>query len=174
MIKNNLKGKLQEIKLLAMDVDGTLTDASMYYTANGEEMKRFSTRDGMGIMLLRKGGIDTAIITSEDSKIAEARAQKLSIGHIILGCRNKSKAIIELAEELSLTLENIAYIGDDVNDAPIMGIVGISACPSDAAQTVKNIATIVCDNAGGNGAVREFCELILQSQNKLITLNEDW
>lgn len=166
--------KLKEIKLLVMDVDGTLTDAAMYYSDDGEALKRFSTRDGMGITLLKRGGIKSAIVTSEDSAISEKRALKLRIDHIFLMCHNKTDAVKELAEKLSISLENIAYIGDDINDGPVMKIVGVSACPADASRTILEIADYVCRFDGGNGAVREFIELILESQNKSITLTENW
>jgi YrbI family 3-deoxy-D-manno-octulosonate 8-phosphate phosphatase len=165
---------LKSIKLLVMDVDGTLTDCGMYYSANGEELKRFSTRDGMGITLLKSNNIETAIITSEESQIAKSRANKLKIGHVILGCKNKTEALKELALKLNLNLNEIAYIGDDINDENVMNICGYSACPSDAVQTILNTADYVCEHKGGNGAVREFCELILTSQDKSITLSENW
>jgi YrbI family 3-deoxy-D-manno-octulosonate 8-phosphate phosphatase len=164
----------KSIKLLVMDVDGTLTDSAMYYSANGEELKRFSTRDGMGITLLRRNNIETAIITSEESQIAVSRAKKLNIDHVMLGCKNKTEALNELALKLNLNSNEIAYIGDDINDEHVMNICGFSACPSDAVQAILNTADYVCENKGGYGAVREFCELILTSQNKSITLSENW
>ena len=173
MNSEEFKQKLNKIKLLIMDVDGTLTDSAMFYSKNGEELKRFSTRDGMGITLLQLGGIDSAIITSENSDIALARANKLKIHHIILGSHNKINSIIELAEKLSISLENIAYIGDDVNDAQAMKICGATACPNDAVNHIKQIVDYICSHNGGNGAVREFAELILESQNKQLTLPEN-
>lgn len=174
MISKDLNSKLEKITLLAMDVDGTLTDAAMYFTENGEMLKRFSTRDGMGIKLLQKNGIETAIITSENSPIAAARAKKLDIKNVVLGCHNKTEAINDLAEQLGIKNENIAYIGDDINDAMVMKIVGVSACPSDAVESIKEIADYICTNKGGNGAVREFAERILKSQNKSVLLTENW
>ena len=153
--------KLKNIKLLAMDVDGTLTDSAMYYSANGEELKRFHTRDGMAMNLLRKAGIDTAIITSENSKIVMSRAMKLNIEHIIMGCRNKSTALRDLADQLELSLKEIAFIGDDINDYYVMKIAGVSACPADATELILETADYICNKNGGNGAVREFAELIL-------------
>jgi 3-deoxy-D-manno-octulosonate 8-phosphate phosphatase (KDO 8-P phosphatase) len=166
--------KLKKVKLLVMDVDGTLTDAGMYFTENGEAFKRFSTRDGMGVVLLKKSGIDSAIITSENSKIVEARAKKLSIEYVILGSHNKEFALKELCSRLKLDLENIAYIGDDVNDAYAMRISGICACPNDSVEYIKNLSNYVCKENGGYGAVREFAELILKAQNKPNYLTENW
>lgn len=174
MISKELTQKLKKIKLLVMDVDGTLTDNAMYYSANGEELKRFSTRDGMGINLLQKNNIDTAILTSESSKIAQARAKKLNIEHVVLGSHNKTEAIKELSQNLNIELDNFAYIGDDVNDLLAMKIIGVSACPSDAVDSIVEIVDYHCAKPGGNGAVREFAELILLSQNKSILLKENW
>ncbi len=170
----NLKERLSKIRLLVMDVDGTLTDGSMYYSSEGEQLKRFNVRDGMGIELLKKGNISTAIITSENSPIALARANKLKIENIEINCRDKSSALRNLASKLNMDLSEIAYIGDDVNDIHVMGICGFAACPFDSVESIKNIADYICKNSGGKGAVRELCEMILLSQNKSITLDENW
>jgi YrbI family 3-deoxy-D-manno-octulosonate 8-phosphate phosphatase len=157
-----------------MDVDGTLTNGRVYYSANGEELKKFSIRDGMGIELLKLADIDLAIITSENSNIVKARASKLNIKNLILGSRNKKKSLIELIDSLSLTLEETAYIGDDVNDLPALEIAGFSACPLDATDTVKDKCDFISTKQGGKGAIREFAELIILYQNKSITLPENW
>jgi len=172
--KEHFAERLKKVKLLVMDVDGTLTDSSMYYSKNGEELKRFSTRDGMGITLLHKSGILTAIVTSEDTQIVAARAKKLNIDYVQLGCRNKSSTVTELAGKLDLDLSEIAFIGDDINDEHVMKIVGLSACPNDAVKIIKKIANYKCKKSGGYGAVREFAELILSAQNKPICINEQW
>lgn len=169
-----LNEKLSRVKLLVMDVDGTMTNAKVYYSNKGEELKEFSIRDGMGIELLRKGKIKTAILTTENSQIVTTRASKLKIENVILGSRNKKKDLLDLAQKLSLNTENLAYIGDDVNDIHAMEAVGVSACPKDATSEVKKVASYVCENTGGNGAVREFAEKILISQNKSLILEENW
>ncbi|MBX3044716.1 MAG: HAD-IIIA family hydrolase [Candidatus Kapabacteria bacterium] len=175
MVKDALiSQKLSKIKLLAMDVDGTLTDSAMYYSQNGEELKRFTTRDGMGITLLHKAGIKTAIITSENSAIVSARAKKLSIGHVILGSKDKSSAIRQISADTQISLDEIAFIGDDVNDEHIMKLVGVSACPSDAVEVILKTADIICSKKGGYGAVREFSEMILRAQDKPIYIQEQW
>lgn len=171
---SELKEKLIKIKVVAMDVDGTMTDGSLFYSDEGEQVKRFSARDGMGVTLLHKAGIETAIITSEISPIVQARAKKLRINNVILGSRNKSQAIEELAESLEVDISNLAFIGDDVNDYHALKCAGFSACPSDAAEQVKGIVDYVCSAPSGNGAVREVCEMILLSQNKSIILEENW
>ncbi|MFP4368919.1 MAG: KdsC family phosphatase [Bacteroidota bacterium] len=174
MITKEISQKLSKVKLLVMDVDGTLTDSAMYYSKDGEELKRFSTRDGMGINLMHKAGLDTGIITSENSPIAKARADKLKIKHLVLNCRNKTDAFNRLCSELSLSHEETAYIGDDINDIHVMKLAGVSACPGDAADSVLKVTDYICRANGGNGAVREFCEIILSAQDKLITLEENW
>lgn len=173
-IKNQISQRLSKIKLLAMDVDGTLTDSAMYYSEHGEAMKRFSTRDGMGITLLHKNQIQTAIITSENSPIVTSRANKLNVNHVVLGCRDKSAAIEQIAKKCNIDLSEIAYIGDDINDEHIMKIVGFSACPSDASEIITSICDYVCTTKGGHGAVRELAEIILKSQNKPISIQEQW
>lgn len=162
------------ITLVVMDVDGTLTDSAMYYSDSGEVLKRFTTRDGMGITLLHKAGIKTAIITSENSEIVRRRAEKLRISEVVLGCHDKTAALIEMAQRLNTPLASVAYIGDDVNDVHAMQISGFSGCPSDAVAAVRSVAHFACNERGGHGAVREFAEFILLSQKKAITLNEGW
>lgn len=174
MISNLLSLKLKKIKILIMDVDGTLTDGRVYYSASGEAMKRFSIRDGMGVELLRRAGIDVGIITSETSQIVVKRAEKLKIIHLIMGSRNKKKDLENIAKKLNLALEEIAYIGDDVNDFQPLQIAGVSACPVDSAESVINIVDYRCNARGGDGAVREFIELILKTQEKQIVLPEEW
>lgn len=174
MDTNIYNSKLSKIKILVMDIDGTLTNSMVYYSANGEELKSFSIRDGMGIELLHLNNIKTAILTSENSKIIVARATKLKIEHIILGSRNKKQDLINLANSLNLELENIAYVGDDVNDLQAMQIAGFSACPSNSVKHIKEIADYISDFRGGEGAVRDICELILLALNKPITLPEQW
>lgn len=170
----SLDEKLRQVEVLVMDVDGTLTDGAMYFGAEGEVMKRFSTRDGMGITLLHRAGIRTAIITSENTPIVVARAAKLKIDHVILGSRNKKHSLIELAGKLGTNFVRMAYIGDDINDADPMKMCGVSACPSDATASIAAIAHFKSSYTGGNGAVREFAEAILVAQEKPIVLPEEW
>ncbi len=160
--------------MLVMDVDGTLTNGKVFYSKNGEEVKVFSIRDGMGIELLRKGGIMTAIITSENSEIVTARANKLNIEHVILGSRNKKQDLKDLSLKVGISIDSMAFIGDDINDIQAMQVAGIGACPKDSTEQVLMIADYICTHEGGNGAVRELAEKILLSQNKQITLPESW
>ena len=160
----NSRGEPAKIKLFASDIDGTLTDGGMYYSQRGEDLKKFNTRDGMAFELLKRNGIKTALVTSENSKINEERASKLGIDFIVQGKKSSGKleAVLGVCDQLGLDISEVAYIGDDINCLELLSEVGISACPSDASQKVKNLKDIiVMSSAGGEGAVREFMEIIL-------------
>ncbi|XDZ63096.1 acylneuraminate cytidylyltransferase [Alphaproteobacteria bacterium LSUCC0396] len=155
----------QNIKIFLCDVDGTLTDAGMYYGENGEEFKKFNTHDGKGFELLRKAGIKTGIITSENTKIVENRAKKLNVDYLYQGLDAKGK--LEIAKEIcrkdGITLNNVAYIGDDVNCRELLQSVSIAACPEDAINDIKMIPNIInLTKKGGEGAVREFIDLLIK------------
>ena len=157
-----LKDSRPAIKLLAMDVDGVLTDGGMYYAEDGNELKRFNTIDGKGIELVRNAGIRTAIITSENMKLNARRGQKLKIDFVLQGVQDKLRAMLELCRELKIDMNNTAYIGDDVNDSVLLENAGLSACPANAVDAVKDIPGILrLKHSGGYGAVREFCDYIL-------------
>jgi N-acylneuraminate cytidylyltransferase len=153
---------IQDIKLLALDVDGTLTDAGMYYSAQGEELKKFNTRDGQGLALLRDTGIDVAIITKENSPIVRARAEKLKIDKCYVGINDKIGCLKSLCRDMKIGLNNVAYVGDDVSDLECMKAAGFAACPSDAVESVRSVSHYICKYPGGAGAVREVCELLIQ------------
>ena len=150
-----------KIKLFAMDVDGVLTDGGMYYTEEGEVMKKFNTRDGMGIEFLRKSKLIPAIITKESSKIVIKRADKLKVEEVFIGVEDKLKVIEELANKYNLSFEEVAYIGDDINDLPVLEKVGLSFAPDDAVPEIRQIADYVTSKEGGEGAVREAVDFIL-------------
>ena len=153
---------MSDIKLFATDVDGTMTDACMYYAENGLELKKFNFRDGMGFKLLREAGIKTAIITSEDTPIVRKRADKLKVDYLSMGNWKKLEFIKKICTELDITLENVAYIGDDINDEELLNAVKYKACPNDAVKRIKNISNIrILNSKGGEGAVREFIEILL-------------
>lgn len=152
-----------QIKLFLSDVDGTLTDGGMYYSEKGDELKKFNTRDGMGFQLLREAGIKTGIITSENTEIVANRAKKLKIDFLVQGKRDGGKlaATQEICRQLGITLNEVAYIGDDINCRELLEAVGVAACPADANTIIKNIASIqIMSRNGGEGCVREFIELI--------------
>jgi len=151
-----------KIKLFLMDVDGVLTDAGMYYTESGDELKKFNTHDGKGIELLRKAGIKTGIITSENTEIVANRAKKLKVDYLYQGVKDKLSVARQICEKDGFSLNEIAYIGDDINDIKLLENVGIAACPDNATFKVKLIPNLtILDKRGGCGAVREFIEILL-------------
>lgn len=153
-----------EVKLFLSDVDGTLTDAGMYYGENGEELKKFNTHDGKGFELLRNAGIKTGIITSENTSIVKNRAKKMKVDYIYQGLEHKGKLQIakEICEKENIKLSEVAYIGDDINCKELLECVGQRACPSDSVDEIKNIPNIIkLSKKGGEGAVREFVRIIL-------------
>jgi YrbI family 3-deoxy-D-manno-octulosonate 8-phosphate phosphatase len=155
---------LRQIRLLATDVDGVLTDAGMYYSENGDEWKKFNTRDGMGLKLLQKAGLITAIVTQERTKLVARRAEKLAIPELHQGIMDKLPVIRAMAERYGLTLRQVAYIGDDINDLEALTAVGWSASPADGMPVVRAAVDYVCEKKGGEGAVREIVEMILEAQ----------
>ena len=157
---------LQRLRLFATDVDGVLTDAGMYYSESGEELKKFNTRDGMGIKLLQAAGLVTALITMEETKLVTRRAEKLAIPEVHQGARDKLAVMREMVARHGLTLQDVAYIGDDVNDLEVLNAVGFSAAPADALPAVRNAVDYVCRQKGGEGAVREVADLILEAKSK--------
>lgn len=158
--------EMSNIKLFLTDIDGTLTDGGMYYSENGDELKKFNTRDGMGLKMLQSKGIKVGIITSEEKQLNDRRAKKLNVDFIYQGKKDGGKLSVakEIALHLGIGMENIAYIGDDVNCIDLLSKVGCAACPNDADVRVRDIAGIkIMSNKGGEGCVREFAEFILGS-----------
>ena len=158
------------VKLFLTDVDGCLTDGGMYYTSEGDVMKRFCVYDGMGMVLLRKAGIPCGILTSEQSPIVKARAEKLQLDDLYLGvgspdrkgCLTKLEAAKRICAQLGITLNEVCYVGDDVNDIDLLSAVGMPCCPPNARPEVKAIQGIhVLKTPGGQGAVREISDEIL-------------
>ena len=160
--KAALLERARRVKLVLTDCDGVLTEAGVWVSPRGEEAKRFSLRDGMGVERLRLlAGIETGIVTREDSEIVRKRAEKLGIAELHLGVSRKATAVREVAARRGLALPQLAFLGDDVNDLGAMEAVGFSACPADAFPAVKERAHFVCQSPGGQGAFREVAELIL-------------
>jgi len=157
--------KAKKIKLVLTDCDGVLTDTGVYYGPDGESLKRFSIRDGMGVERLRKiVSVETGIVTGENSDIVKSRAKKLNITQLHLGIKNKSELLDQILESIGLTSKEVAFIGDDTNDIEIMKRVGLSAAPADATKFAKEVAHVIVENNGGNGAFRDFAELIISSK----------
>ncbi len=156
------------IKLVLSDVDGVLTDAGMYYSESGDELKKFNTRDGMGFQLLREAGIKTGIITSENTKMVENRARKLKLDYLYQGKREGGKlsAALEICAKEGISIGEVAYIGDDVNCYDLLSAVGFAACPADANIRVKNIPNIHIQSLrGGEGCLREMVDKLLGYDN---------
>lgn len=158
------RARLRRIRLFATDVDGVLTDAGMYYSESGDEWKKFNTRDGMGLKLLQKAGLITAIVTQERTRLVARRAEKLTIPEVHQGVMDKLSMIRDMVSRYGLTLEQVAYIGDDVNDLEALKAVGFSASPADGMPQVLQAVDYVCRKKGGEGAVREVVEMILEAQ----------
>jgi len=158
------KKQIPEIKLFLSDVDGVLTDAGMYYTEKGDEVKKFCTYDGMGFKLMQQKGVKVGIITSEDVELNRRRAKKLKLDFDFHAQTNKLETVEKLIREMGISLVNVAYIGDDTNDFELLSKVGVAACPTNARKVIKNISGIIhLDTAGGSGAVREFAEYIIDN-----------
>ena len=165
VFNNSMQTRLAEIKLVLTDCDGVLTDGGVYYGAEGEQLKKFNIRDGMGVERLRKWAeIPTGIITGERSPSVQQRAAKLNITELHLGIKDKERVLMEILERYALAPEQIAYIGDDVNDLVVRPYVGVFFCPSDALHQVKKQADIVLQLPGGAGCFREMAELILEAK----------
>ncbi len=148
-----------KIRLFLSDVDGVLTDAGMYYSEQGDELKKFNTYDGMGFQLLQKRGIKVGIVTKEDRQLNRRRAHKLNLDYHFHGVEDKLSLVTGLCQELGISLEEVAYIGDDVNDQELLLAVGIAACPASARSLIKSIPGIIrLSSSGGAGAVRELVE----------------
>ena len=155
---------LEKITLIVLDVDGTMTDGGVYIDSNGIETKKFNIKDGAGIVLAQSAGIDFMILTGRSSACVEQRAKELNIKYTAQGIQNKAAYVKDFASANRLLPEQIAYIGDDLNDLPSMHYVGVSACPADASDEVKAYCDFVLPQKGGEGAVRTFVELLLKER----------
>ena len=152
---------MTRIKAVALDVDGVLTDGTFAWGPAGEEFKGFSFRDVMGISLARKAGLRFALITGEESPLVDRFARKMGIQDIFQGCKDKAGALREFAERHGLSLEEVCYVGDDVNDLPAFAIAGLAAAPGDAHPKAKQAAAYVAQAGGGRGAVREILDHVM-------------
>ena len=159
-----MSNSAKNIKLVGTDIDGVWTDARMYYSADGDILKSFSTYDGMGVQLLREAGIPLIIMTGENTEIVAMRAEKLGIDRIFQGENEKLNRLKEVCAELDITLGEVAYIGDDVNDLDILRAVGISAMPPNSPILDQFSPDYLTNRSGGNGAFRDFVDFILSQQ----------
>ena len=160
----NLNEKAKKIKLVGTDIDGVWTDSKMYVTPNGEWMKAFSTYDGMATAMLKEKGIIVAILTGENSDVAIARAEKLQIDEVYVDEHEKLKRLTYLTKKYDITMDEVAYIGDDVNDLEVLKAVGFSALAGNSPIQDQFTPDYVTTRHGGNGAFREFADIILNAQ----------
>ena len=162
MTKQNISKTSKKIKLVLTDVDGVLTDGGRYYSSKGEILKKFHTRDGMGVNILLRNGIKTVIITKENSPITNKWTKEMNISFVYNGIKNKEKQLPIICKKFRVTSNQIAYVGDDVNDTKLLSLVGLSATPNDGIPSLKKTVDFVCKNNGGSGAFREFADYILK------------
>ncbi|MEI7813106.1 MAG: HAD family hydrolase [Ignavibacteria bacterium] len=169
--KKNRGFDFTKIKLILTDIDGVWTDGGVYYTEEGMAMKCFNVKDGIGVDRLRDQGIETGIITGDDSVILQTRARKLGIDLVYTGIAEKTIVLDKICALRGLSYENIAYIGDDVNDLGVMARAGFTAAPVDAVDDVINAVDYVCSRRGGEGAFREFADIIIKNRDKMPSLS---
>ena len=160
-MNQKLKDKIKKIKLIATDVDGVLTDGGMYYSSKGDTLKKFQARDGMAVSILKRNTIPTVIITKDRNQIVKKRSSKMNIDKLFDGIKNKEEVVPKLCKLYSLSENNIAYIGDDVNDLEILKRTGFSVTPKDGNLEVKKNVDYTCKSRGGEGVLREVCDLII-------------
>lgn len=159
-----LSEKLKTIALVVLDVDGVLTDGKIIIDDLGNESKHFHVRDGHGLKLLMRGGVDVALLTGRTSEVVNHRARDLGITTVCQGAKDKAQVLAEMLADKHISRERVAYVGDDIVDVPAFRIVGFSAAVADAPGYVKAHADYITEKKGGDGAVREICEMILKSQ----------
>jgi 3-deoxy-D-manno-octulosonate 8-phosphate phosphatase (KDO 8-P phosphatase) len=164
MVFEELRDLFQKVRLVIFDVDGVLTDGSLYYGPEGEAFKAFNAKDGLGIHQLVRSGIEVGIITGRVSSFVTKRAEDLGIRHVYQKKMDKKPVFFELCEKLALKPDQVAYMGDDIIDLPVLEEVAIRACPADAMHCVKKICNFIAHNNGGRGAARELCDCILEAQ----------
>lgn len=156
--------KASKIKIVLTDVDGVLTDSGMYYSNKGDIMKKFHTRDGMGVTLLRKNNISSVIVTKEKNEIIKQWSKKMKIDKLLMGVINKEVVLEKICRNYDVKPFEVCYIGDDVNDLGLLKLVGLSATPFDGIIEAQKICDYICKNKGGHGVFREVTDMILASQ----------
>lgn len=161
-----LKAKLKDIRLLSLDVDGVLTDGGLYYADDGSQLRKFNVKDGMGMQMARKAGVEVAIITASDTPSITHRGHKLGLSEVHVGVEDKLATLTEMAGRLGIPLSRVAHMGDDVNDIPVLERVGLPLTVADAVPEVLRRVAHVTRRKGGEGAVREICDLIVAAKTK--------
>ena len=165
-MKKNIKEKLKKIKMLILDVDGVMTDGRIIMDDTGRETKNFNVRDGHGLKILQRYGVKVAILTGRKSKVVEYRAKDLEIKYVYQKVYNKKEVFEKILKKQKLSADEVAFIGDDIVDVPVLKKVGFSVAVADALDIVKKSVDYVSEHKGGKGAVREICDMILQAQGK--------
>jgi 3-deoxy-D-manno-octulosonate 8-phosphate phosphatase (KDO 8-P phosphatase) len=165
MAQRKMRAGLQKVRALAIDVDGVLTDGGLWWGPGGEEWKRFSFADIMGLSLARRAGFILGLISGENSPLVDRYAEKMLIKHVVKGCRDKAAALRDFASAAGVSLAEICFMGDDVNDLPAMAISGFSAAPANAAPALLQRAHFIAKAPGGNGAVRELVDALLAARH---------
>ena len=165
--------RLRRIKLLVLDVDGVLTDRGLWLDTNGQLIKRFDVRDGLGIRLLQQAGLEIALLSGGHGGATEVRARQLAIKHCFVGIKDKLEALLQLQQQLGIDIGETAFVGDDLNDLAVRPVVGLLIAPADACAPVRQGAHAVLQNKGGHGAIRELAERILQTRGRWQKLKRD-
>ena len=168
-----LRKKLKKIKLLILDVDGVLTDGNLFYDYQGNQIKRFSVKDGLGIRYLHKAGLNICIVSGGKEDVIKKRAEDLNIKYIYCYVKNKKEKVEILQEEFKVKKENILYVGDDLNDLTVRKVVGLLIAPNDASKKLKKFCNAILKNNGGCGAIRELAERLLKGTKLLKSIEEE-
>lgn len=174
MITQALLDKARSIQLIAFDVDGVLTDGSLILGDKGDEYKIFHAHDGLGLVMLRKAGLEIAVISARSTPVVEERMAALGIDYVYQGQSDKQTALKNLMQKLNVNKEETAFVGDDLVDLPAMSLTGLAIAVANAQPLVREKADWVTSNGGGHGAVREICEMILQAQGKLESVYQQY
>ncbi|MBR1618066.1 HAD hydrolase family protein [bacterium] len=154
----------KNIKLVAFDVDGVMTDGSLTFLEDGREIKTYDAKDGLGVVMLGRSGVVTSIITARDNNAVKIRADIIEIKELYMGQKNKVQALEDLMQKYNLSFHEIAYMGDDLPDIGVLKLVGLKCCPKDAVSEVKKVCNFISEKGGGKGAVRELCDFIMKSK----------
>lgn len=165
MNNTDLEAIAKNIKLVAFDVDGVMTDGSLTFSEDGKEIKTYDAKDGLGVVMLSGAGLITTIITARNNGTVKHRAEILGIKELYMGAKNKTVALEELVNKYNLKHEEISYMGDDLPDICVLERVGLKCCPNDAVEEVKKVCNFISSKGGGKGAVRELCDFIMKAKN---------
>ena len=160
-----MQDRLAGLKILSLDVDGVLTDGGLYYTESGEELRKFNVKDGMGMKRVQSTGVTVVIITTSSTPAIAHRGRVLGMDHVYLQCEDKLSQLVQLCDQLKVDLDQVAHVGDDLVDLPVMRTVGCPMTVADAVDQVKEAALYIAEKKGGDGAVREICDMIFEAKN---------